>query len=98
MPYYNPFISTDSKCNSHRPCCHEIQTGVASATAPTECKITQETYTEDINLNFNQLIIFKGGWDMNYESNSYSYTTIQGSIMITDGSMIIENSILKDQQ
>ncbi len=97
MPYYGLFISTDVTCNGHTNCFTNFKEGIASATAPTEGKITQETYTEDINLDFNQFIILKGGWDMNFESNSDSYTTIQGSITITDGSMIIENIILENQ-
>ena len=39
-------------------------------------------------------ITLEGGWDTNFESCS-SYTTINGSITITNGTMIIENIILK---
>ena len=64
------------------------------ASAPSIIKITQGTYNENIILDFDQVILLSGGWDANFTSNS-SYTTINGSLTITNGTMILENIILK---
>ena len=86
--------STDASCSGHSPCFPNVQNAIASASAPTEVEITQETYNENIILDFNQVIFLSGGWDVNFESCS-SYTTIDGSLTIKNGTIIIENIILK---
>jgi hypothetical protein len=88
------YVSTHSSCADHNPCWPNIQNGVASASAPTEVRITQETYNENITLNFHQVIFLSGGWDTNFTSNS-SHTTINGSATISNGTMIMENIVLK---
>jgi hypothetical protein len=88
------YVCQDGFCSGNNPCFSNIQNGIDSASAPTTIKITQETYYEDIILDFNEVIFLQGGWDTNFTSNS-SYTTINGSITISNGTMIIENIILK---
>jgi hypothetical protein len=87
-------VSKDGLCNGNNPCFPNIQNGIASASAPSAIKITQETYNENIILDFNEVITLQGGWDTNFTSNS-SYTAINGSITITNGKMTIEKIILK---
>ena len=88
------YVSKDGSCNGHNPCRPNIQNGIALANAPSMIKITQDTYNENIVLNFNELITLEGGWDTNFTSNA-SYTTINGSITITNGTMIVEYIILE---
>ncbi len=88
------YVSKVSLCNSNNPCFPNIQNGIASASAASIIKITQETYNENIILDFDQVIALQGGWDTNFTSNT-SYTTIQGSITITNGTVILENIIVK---
>ncbi len=88
------YVSKDGLCNGHNPCWPNIQNGISSASAASIIKTTQETYNEAVILDFNELIILQGGWDTNFASR-LSYTTIQGSITITHGMMIIENIILQ---
>jgi hypothetical protein len=88
------YVSSDALCNSHNPCSTNIQNGIAYASAPSIIKITQETYNENIILDFNRVTILQGGWDTNFTANSSS-TTIEGSMTITHGTIIIENIILK---
>ena len=88
------YVSKEGSCNGHHPCFPNIQNGIALASAPSIIKITQETYNENIILDLDEEITLEGGWDTNFTSNS-SYTTIQGSITITHGPMILENIILK---
>ena len=88
------YVSKDGLCSGNNPCFPNIQNGIVSASAPSLIEITQETYNENIILNFDEAITLEGGWDMNFTSCS-SYTPIQGSITITNGTMIIKNIILK---
>jgi len=92
---YHTYTSSVVNCNGNNPCFANIQDAIASATAPAESKITQETYIENINMNADLWLVFRGGWDANFVSNSSSYTTIEGTLTITDGMMILENIILK---
>ena len=64
------------------------------ASGPSIIEITQETYNENIVLDFDEEITLEGGWDTNFTSCS-SYTTINGSITITNGTMIFEYIILE---
>jgi hypothetical protein len=88
------YVSRDGLCTGHNPCSPNVQNGIAVASGETDVKITQETYIENIILDFDELIALWGGWNTNFTSISSS-TTIQGSITITKGTMILENIILK---
>jgi beta-glucanase (GH16 family) len=88
------YVSKDGICSGNVPCFSDIQKGIASASGPSAIEITQETYDENIILDFDEVIALQGGWDTNFTSNS-SYTTISGSITITNGKMTIERIIFK---
>jgi hypothetical protein len=96
--YYDPpsiiYVSKDGSCNGHNPCRTNIQDGIALASALSMIKITQGPYTENIILDVDEEIMLEGGWDTNFTSSS-SYTTINGSITITHGTMIVEYIILE---
>ncbi len=47
-------------------------------------------FTENINLNQNKELIFKGGYDVGYSSNS-GKTAVTGTITISNGSLTVEN-------
>jgi hypothetical protein len=89
------YVSKDANvCNGHNPCYPNIQNGIAHASAPSIIEITEGTYNENIVLDVDQEITLQGGWDTNFTSSS-SYTTINGSITITNGTMIFEYIILE---
>jgi hypothetical protein len=88
------YVSTNGSCGGKDPCSSKIQDGIDQASTQSIIEITEETYAEDVVLDFNQKITLNGGWDTGFTSSS-SYTTIIGSIMVTNGTMILENIILK---
>ena len=88
------YVSKDGLCNGNNPCFPNIQNGIALASAPSIIKITEGTYNENIILDFDEEMMLQGGWNADFTSNS-SYTTIDGSLTITNGTMIIENIILQ---
>jgi hypothetical protein len=88
------YVSKDGLCGGNIPCSPNTQNGMDSAFGPSIIKITQETFDENVNLDFVEEITLLGGWDLNFASNA-SYTTIHGSITITHGTLIASNIILK---
>jgi RHS repeat-associated protein len=81
-------VSRDGFCGGHNPCYSTIQDAIDSVSLPSILKITQETYHEDVVLDVNQMIALEGGWDTSFTSCS-SYTIINGSLTIADGTMTI---------
>ena len=88
------YISKDGLCSDNEPCFKHIQNGIASASAPTTIKITQETYNEDVVLDFNETISLEGGWNTAFTTNS-GQSTINGSLTISNGKVMVENIILQ---
>ena len=88
------YVAQDGYCGGKSLCFKIIQDAIDSAQSNTVIEISQETYLEDVIFDDPKVVTLQGGWDTNFTSNS-SYTTINGSITITHGTMIIENIILK---
>jgi hypothetical protein len=88
------YVAQVGQCGGKAPCFPNIQNGIEWASVPSAVHISQETYNEDMTLESDQVIILSGGWDTSFTSNS-SFTTINGSITITNGTLVIEKIILK---
>jgi len=88
------YVSKDGLCNGNNPCFPNIQNGIASVTGPSLIKITQETYYEDVVLDFSQTIELNGGWDTTFTTNS-GQTTVNGSLTISNGKIIIKKITLQ---
>jgi hypothetical protein len=88
------YVGQDGLCGGKSLCFTSVQKGIDSAQSITVIEITQETYYEDVIFDDPKVVTLHGGWDATFASNS-SYTTLNGSITITNGTMIIENIILK---
>ncbi len=56
-------------------------------------EITDETYT-DVNLSSPKVATLQGGWDPTFATQPNG-TTIEHTLTITEGTMILENIILK---
>ncbi len=94
QPAFDIYVSQDGVCGGKSLCFTAIQKGINSAGATGTINITQETYDEDVILNSAKELTLQGGWDANFTSSLF-YTTINGSITISGGTMIIENIILQ---
>lgn len=88
------YVGQDGLCGSKSLCFTSIQNGIDSAQSFTIIKITQETYNENIILDEPKMLIIQGGWDAAFSTNQ-SYTIINGSVTISDGTLIVENIVLK---
>jgi hypothetical protein len=87
-------VSKDGSCNGNNPCFTNIQNGISSASAPSIIKITQETYNENVILDFDVEFTLQGGWGTSFTTNS-GQTTDNGSLTIRNGSVTVENLIIK---
>jgi hypothetical protein len=88
------YVAQDGQCGAKSPCFTTIQNGIESANNGAIIKITEETYNENVVLNSAKELTLQGGWDFTFTTN-VSNTTINGSLTISDGELIIENLILE---
>jgi len=88
------YVDQGGLCGGKSLCLTNIQDGIDSARSFTVIEITQETYYENVLLDDPKVVTLQGGWDTNFTSNS-SYTTINGSVTITNGTMIFEYIVLQ---
>ncbi len=88
------YVSKDGSCSGNNPCYSNIQNGIASASAPSAINITQEACNENVILDSAQTIYLEGGWNSTFTTNS-GQTTINGSLTIRNGKMIMNKIILQ---
>jgi hypothetical protein len=88
------YVGQDGFCGSKSLCLKSIQSGIDSAQALTIIDITQETYVEDVIFDDLKVVTLRGGWDTEFMSRPFN-TTIKGSLTISNGTMTLENIVLK---
>jgi hypothetical protein len=89
----NIYVALNGVCNGKIPCFSPIQAAIDSGDNFATIMITGETYSGDIILNSPGVLTLQGGWDSTF-TNCLSWTTINGSLTISDGTLIVENIIL----
>ncbi|MBW1800076.1 MAG: hypothetical protein JRJ85_05030 [Deltaproteobacteria bacterium] len=87
-------VRLDGVCSGLKPCASSIQGGVEQATSGALIKISAETYNEDIVIAQDKTLTIKGGWDSQFSTNTAD-TIVDGSLRISNGSVIIENVIIR---
>ena len=90
----NIYISPDGSCGAKTPCFTSIQNGINSAQTFTIINITQDTFNENVTLDDPKVAILQGGWNSTFTAIQ-SNTTIDGSLTISDGTLIVENIVLQ---
>jgi hypothetical protein len=89
------YVKKDGACGAGKtPCYSSIQNGINAADSVTIIEMTQETFAEDIILSSPKVLTFRGGWDSTFTAIQ-SNTTINHSLMISDGTLIVENILLQ---
>jgi hypothetical protein len=53
------------------------------------------TFTENPVFNVNGLITINGGYDLNYTSNSGTYSTVNGVLTVGSGRVVLSNIIVQ---
>ena len=75
-------------CGGKIPCFTTVQRAIDSAQTFTIINISQETYNENVVLDEAKVLAAQGGWDSTF-TNCLSWTTINGSLTISDGRLNI---------
>jgi hypothetical protein len=88
------YVARDGSCAGKIPCFSSIQGGINAANNSATIEITQETYDENVVLNSPKEVTLRGGWDLTF-TTIQSNTTINGSLTISGGKLIVENIILE---
>ena len=83
------YVSLYGTCNNNTPCFNSIQSGINAAGTVTRIRVTQETYIESVILDSPKEVTFEGGWDLTF-TTIQSNTTINGSLTISDGKLILD--------
>jgi hypothetical protein len=81
-------------CADKTPCYSSIQNAIDSPDTVKIIFVTQETYDENVILNSPKLVILQGGWDLTF-TNCLSWTAINDSLTISDGTLIVGKIILQ---
>jgi hypothetical protein len=68
---------------------------VAAAAGPTIMAKAVELAAGDLTLNLGKTVLLKGGYDSSYGSNIGGYTTMAGILTLVNGSLTVENLIVK---
>jgi len=92
--YSLSYVGQSGQCADRSPCFSSIQDAVDSAQVATIIDLIQQTYYENPLLDNPNVIFIRGGWDPAFTTNE-SYSAINGSLTITDGTLIVENIILQ---
>ncbi|MCP4694490.1 MAG: hypothetical protein GY859_41055 [Desulfobacterales bacterium] len=88
------YVDQTGECDSKTPCHPSTQEGVESAWTEATINITAGEYNENILIDKRKEIKLAGGWDSQFTENP-SRTTINGSMTIAGGTVVIENLILQ---
>jgi hypothetical protein len=88
------YVAREGSCAGKIPCFSSIQGGINAANNSVTIEITQETYDEDVVLNSPKQVTLRGGWDLTF-TTIQSNTTINGSLTISNGKLIVEKIILE---
>lgn len=87
-------VAQDTWCGGKARCLSSIQSAVHSAASYTLIDISAEVYEEDVTLDSSKVLILQGGWNVTFTTH-LSSTTINGSLSILAGKLIVGNLILE---
>jgi len=87
------YVNSDGQCNGEAPCFTTISDACRSAGNALNIKVSSGDYFESLILNLDKEINLTGGWSDNYSLLS-SAVTINGSLIISDGCLSVENLVI----
>jgi hypothetical protein len=53
------------------------------------------TFNENLNLDLNIPVTFEGGYDTNFSSPPTGYTTVSGSLRVSNGTAVLDRLVIK---
>lgn len=88
------YVDHAGSCNGYSPCSSTIQGGIGLAADGATIKIAGGTYAEDVNLNVDKKLTFKGGYDTTYSSQTLQ--TVCRKLTLAKGSAVLDKVTLGD--
>jgi hypothetical protein len=86
------YVSQDGTCNGNTPCYSTIQAAVNAASSGFTIKIAGGSYGEDVSLNTNKNLIFEGGYNSTFTTQS-SETTFH-KMTLSNGTAVVDKLTL----
>ena len=86
------YVESSGWCNGNTPCYSTIQGAVNAASSGFTIKIAGRSYGEDVSLNTNKNLIFEGGYDSTFTTQS-SETTFR-TMTISNGCAVVDKLTL----
>ena len=91
------YVTTNGKCGDKSPCYSSIQTAIEAAGAGSAISIGEGTYTEDIALKANKILMLQGGWDASFSDQTSNKTFIKAP-SVTQGSLTLQMVTIKPHE
>jgi len=88
------YVDPLGTCGGNTPCYTTIQDAVNAAPDNATIKIAEGNYDELLTLNTNGTIVFQGGWDSEFTTQS-SNATIRAPMVLSDGEIRMKNIRVK---
>ena len=87
------YVDPERECGGKSPCRDTINEAISDATSGSIIKIAKGTYNENPALTSKKLLIFQGGWDGTFTSQTPQATFIKSPQVIT-GSVTFQNLVI----
>ena len=88
------YVSRNGQSGGHTPCYETVAQAYSSALDTQEIRLKADFYPEDLILDRPVGIIFSGGWNLEFSSNSVGQSIITGSLTISNGSLSVNGEIV----
>ncbi len=89
------YVSRDAACGSHSPCYADIDDAYRDAASFRQILIQADYYLGNLVFDQSVDVVLSGGWDSDYTGNGNAWSTVAGSLTISNGTVVIENLILE---
>jgi hypothetical protein len=88
------YVDRAGSCNGYSPCSSTIQGGIALAATGATIKIDGGTYPEDVDLNVDKNLTFKGGYNSTYSTQTME--TVCRKFTIGKGTAVMDKVTVAD--
>ncbi len=85
---YTVYVDSSGTCNGNTPCYSTIQEAIDAASSGFTIKIAGGTYAEDVILNTDKDLIFEGGYNSTFTTQSSE--TIFQTMTISNGTAVVD--------
>ncbi|MBN2791581.1 MAG: DUF1566 domain-containing protein [Desulfuromonadales bacterium] len=89
------FVCGDGECGGNWPCYESIEGACFASENNDVIKVCAGFYFGNLILGDNLVFTLSGGWNSDYSDNSAGQSTVDGSLTITGGTVIVEGIVIE---